>query len=129
MARLCGGVAALATDASAGDLRLAGSPRPSRTPNRHRELVDREWAIPRQVHGARVVVLETSRGPLDVEADAVVSATSDACVAVLGADCGLVGLASPEGLFGVAHAGWRGLDAGVIEATVKALGDLGASRL
>ncbi len=41
-----------------------------------------------------------------------------AALAVLTADCAPVALASPEGVLGVAHAGWRGLRAGVVEATV-----------
>ncbi len=33
---------------------------------------------------------------------------------------------SPSGVIGAAHAGWRGLDAGVIEATWQAMTELGA---
>jgi copper oxidase (laccase) domain-containing protein len=50
-------------------------------------------------------------------------------VAVLTADCAPVALASPEGVFGVAHAGWKGLRAGVVEATVQAMRRLGATRI
>lgn len=137
---LAGGVAALSTTRGDGDFRLPADPclpgepgvpgdQAARTPAAHRRLVDREWALPRQVHGASVVVLEQPNGPLGREADAVVTAHPDAAVAVLGADCALVGFASPEGVFGVAHAGWRGLLAGVLEATVAALMSLGAGRV
>lgn len=125
---LCGQVAALATTRCDGDLRLP-SAAAMPTPAAHRHLVDRAWALPRQVHGNRVLVLDAPSGPLAAEADAVVTGHPEAAVAVLGADCALVGLASPEGLFGVAHAGWRGLLAGVIEETAAALRRLGASRL
>lgn len=85
--------------------------------------------MPRQVHGSGVLVIDAPAGPLDAEADALVSRRGDVALAVLGADCPLIGLASPEGVFGVVHAGWRGLLAGVVEATVERLADLGASRL
>ncbi|MCU1493489.1 MAG: hypothetical protein JWO62_1253 [Acidimicrobiaceae bacterium] len=96
---------------------------------RLRALVDRPWTFVRQVHGDRVVVVERPAGPLDEEADALVTASPGACVAVLGADCALVGLASAEGVVGVAHAGWRGLVAGVLERTVETMRSLGASEV
>lgn len=103
--------------------------RPAATPARHLELVARPWTMVRQVHGARVLVIDAPAGPLDEEADALVSCRGDVALAVLGADCPLLGLSSPEGVFGVVHAGWRGLVAGIVEATVERLGDLGASHL
>jgi copper oxidase (laccase) domain-containing protein len=48
---------------------------------------------------------------------------------VLTADCAPVGLSSPEGVTGVLHAGWRGLMAGVVGATVGAMRALGATRV
>ena len=75
----------------------------------------------RQVHGARVVVAEAS-GP-EPEADAAVTFGTGRVLAVLTADCLPVALASRDGLrLGLAHAGWRGLVAGVLERTVAALG-------
>ena len=62
-------------------------------------------------------------------ADAAVCTSAGAAVAVLTADCAPVALASPEGVFGVAHAGWKGLRAGVVEATVQAMRRLGATRI
>ena len=103
--------------------------RPAVTPARHLELVARPWTMPRQVHSARVLVVDSPSGPLAEEADALVSCRGDVALAVIGADCPLIGLSSPEGAFGVVHAGWRGLLAGVVEASAKRLVDLGASRL
>jgi copper oxidase (laccase) domain-containing protein len=40
-----------------------------------------------------------------------------------------VALASPEGVLGVAHAGWRGLAAGVLEQTVATMRALGAGEI
>ena len=61
------------------------------------------------------------------EADAVVTTRADVALAVHGADCGIVGLWSPEGVIGVAHAGWKGLEAGVLGAVADAMRALGAS--
>jgi polyphenol oxidase len=48
-------------------------------------------------------------------------------LAVLTADCAPVLLADPAaGVVGAVHAGWRGLAAGVVEAGVAALAELGA---
>lgn len=74
----------------------------------------------RQVHGTRVVSLETA-SPAE-PADAIVGNRPGAVCAVLTADCLPVVFASSGGAeIGVAHAGWRGLEAGVLEATVAAL--------
>jgi YfiH family protein len=58
------------------------------------------------------------------EADAAVTSALGAPVAVHTADCVPLVLLADEAV-GVAHAGWRGLLSGVVEATVAALGDLG----
>lgn len=75
----------------------------------------------RQVHGARVVrVTRASLGVEPPEADASVSTERDVACTVLVADCLPVLLAAPHGV-AAAHAGWRGLAAGVVEATLEAL--------
>jgi YfiH family protein len=75
-----------------------------------------------QVHGTAVADLDRSRAPGTVTADAsVTSATGRACV-IMVADCLPVLFASRDGRrIGAAHAGWRGLAAGVLDATVAAL--------
>jgi len=67
----------------------------------------------RQVHGAGV--LEVT-GPVEhAEADALVSSSFDLALGVLVADCVPVLLVDARSSrFGVAHAGWRGLRAGVL---------------
>jgi len=84
----------------------------------------------RQVHGRSVAV---ARGPWPdgpPEADALVTDRPGLALAVLVADCVPVLLADPEhGVVGVAHAGRRGMDAGVVGAAVAAMRDLGARRL
>ncbi len=92
-------------------------------------VVDRPWTWLRQVHGAGVVVVDEPGDAAGAVADGVVSAASGVALSVLTADCAPVALASPEGVIGVAHAGWRGLVAGVIPETVAAMRALGASRV
>jgi hypothetical protein len=70
-----------------------------------------------QVHGAAVVDAD-SAAP-DERADGAVARTARRVCAVLTADCLPVLLAHRGGAaVGIAHAGWRGLAAGVIEATL-----------
>jgi purine-nucleoside/S-methyl-5'-thioadenosine phosphorylase / adenosine deaminase len=92
-----------------------------------------------QVHGRGVVVVGTDgaesgdpsragvRGVSEGMGDALVSTAPSVALCVLVADCAPVALASPEGAFGVVHAGWRGLAAGVVDAAVSAMVGLGAS--
>jgi YfiH family protein len=90
--------------------------------NRH-ELQSQLPAAPHwlsQVHGTRCVAAESAAS--DCEADASVAHTQGHVCAVLTADCLPVLLCDRAGgAVGVAHAGWRGLAAGVIEATVAAM--------
>lgn len=92
-----------------------------------RRLVGRDWRFARQVHGAEVAVVDRTSGrPV---ADGLVTTDDEVALALLGADCALVALASPEGVRGAAHAGWRGLVEGVIEQTVATMRRLGASEV
>lgn len=71
-----------------------------------------------QVHGARVI----QAGHGDVEADAVVAREPGRVCAVLTADCLPVVFCDRAGsVVAAAHAGWRGLAQGVLEATVAAM--------
>jgi YfiH family protein len=78
-----------------------------------------------QVHGARVVRLGAADAlpgaPLH-RADASVTTEPGVACAVQVADCLPVLFAAPGGV-AAAHAGWRGLAAGVLEATLAALCD------
>lgn len=74
----------------------------------------------------RPVVAEMARQQSRARADAIVARDRGPVLTILTADCAPVGLASPEGIFGVVHAGWRGLDAGVVQAAVQAMRRLGA---
>jgi YfiH family protein len=76
-----------------------------------------------QVHGIAVADLDRL-GPDDgPRADAAVTVVPKRVGVVLTADCMPLFFCDVHGTaVGVAHAGWRGMAAGVIEATVRALG-------
>ena len=93
---------------------------------RRKAVVGLPWTWLRQVHGRRVVTVGRPGEGAGERADAAVTAQPGCALAVLSADCPPVALASPEGVAGVAHAGWTGLMAGVVEATVEAMRALGA---
>lgn len=92
------------------------------TKNRQR-LLSRLGCQPawlRQVHGIEVVVADPSRV---AEADASWSATPGIACTAMTADCLPALFCDRAGRrVAAAHAGWRGLAGGVLEATVQALG-------
>lgn len=89
-------------------------------------MVDGPWTWLQQVHGAEVVVVDRPGGRVGAVGDAAVTATAGVVLAVHTADCAPVLLSDPvAGVIGVAHAGWQGAEAGVIEATVRAMTGLG----
>jgi YfiH family protein len=76
-----------------------------------------------QVHGIAVADLDASAGaPLAAAADAALTRRPGTVCAVQVADCLPVLFAASDGrAVAAAHAGWRGLAAGVLEAAVAAL--------
>lgn len=92
-----------------------------------------------QVHGATVLVAglpgavagagRTATVACSGPGDALAAAAPDLALAVLTADCPSIALGSAEGVFAAVHAGWRGLVAGVVDETVRAMRALGASDL
>lgn len=93
----------------------------------------REPAWLAQVHGATVVRAEKvaeRAGGTPPDADASVTSRAGHACAVLVADCLPVLFCDRSGhRVGAAHAGWRGLAGGVLEATVDAMGVAPASVL
>ncbi|MCX7194276.1 MAG: peptidoglycan editing factor PgeF [Proteobacteria bacterium] len=74
-----------------------------------------------QVHG--IAVADADRASCIPQADACIARRSGSVCVVMTADCLPVLLCDKQGsVVGAAHAGWRGLAAGVIEATVNAMG-------
>lgn len=98
---------------------------------RNRALLSQWLVLPspphwlQQVHGTGVVRFDAPPQAGDApepEADAAVTATPGVVLAILSADCLPVLLAAREGgEIAAAHAGWRGLAGGMLEATVAAM--------
>ncbi len=79
-----------------------------------------------QVHSATVVTLDAVPDERP-QADAMVTNRPGLALGILTADCAPVLLVDREaGVIGAAHAGWKGAVAGVTEATVAAMTELGA---
>lgn len=77
-----------------------------------------DWHWLEQVHGTEVADLDCTAGPAKT-ADAAVSSTPKRVCGILTADCLPVFFYSrAEKRVAVAHAGWRGLAGGVLEATL-----------
>ena len=82
-----------------------------------------------QVHSPDVAVVT---GPFTGErpqVDAMVSNTTGVVLGILTADCAPILFADAKaGVIGAAHAGWKGAHYGVIENTIAAMEQLGATR-
>jgi YfiH family protein len=115
------------TDRADGDFHLDGDP--ARRDAAARAVVDLPWSWVRQVHGTDVVVVRHPGDGAGLEGDGLVTTTAGAVLSVRGADCPVVALVSRDGVIGVAHAGWRGLVAGVLERTVEVMRANGATTI
>ena len=86
-----------------------------------------------QTHSAEVAVVSDAAQLPEIgkmRADAIVTDQPGIAIAVLTADCQPILLADPQaGVIGAVHAGWKGALAGVIEAAIGAMADLGARRI
>lgn len=84
--------------------------------------IPRPWAVVEQVHGSTVVraTEPVNFGP----ADALFTTEADLPLAVFTADCLGVALIA-DGAVGVAHAGWRGVVAGVVPNLIEAMTEAG----
>ena len=107
-------VQALVTTRSSGDMASLEAR------SRLRELLPGEPAWLKQVHGTTVVAAGERERP---EADAAFARVPARVCAVMAADCMPVLFADEAGsVVAAAHAGWRGLCAGILERTVEAMG-------
>ncbi|MEO7935748.1 MAG: peptidoglycan editing factor PgeF [Dokdonella sp.] len=76
----------------------------------------------RQVHGTSVIDADDACLALEPEGDAALTRADDVVLAVLSADCLPVLFCTQDGhAIAVAHAGWRGLAAGILESTIERL--------
>ena len=112
------GVRAFVTTRSFGDMRKGGE---GRACLRSIAPAEPRWLT--QVHGVEVLDADAACAAApEPRADAAITRRRGTPCAVLVADCMPVLFASRSGdAIGVAHAGWRGLAAGMIEATLEAM--------
>lgn len=84
-----------------------------------------------QIHGCEVYAAKDSSVDLLPNKDASVTASNSIALAVLTADClPVVFFASGQApAVGIAHAGWKGLAAGVLEATARQVAHLAGADL
>ena len=116
------GVRHLFTRVDHGDLgRLAD---PNDLDQRRKAIVDAPWTWLEQVHGSEVVTVTRPGEHAGARADAAVTATAGAVLAVTVADCAPLLLVG-DGAIAVVHAGWQGLMAGIVDAACDALADVG----
>jgi YfiH family protein len=108
-------VRALVTTRQFGDMSLGESK------IRLRSFLPAEPAWLQQVHGTSIVDADTGITGKP-QADGAVAHAAGAVCAVMAADCMPVLLADRDGtVVAAAHAGWRGLAAGVVEAALDAM--------
>ena len=101
-----------------GDFRCDVHPNEETLEPRRQALMAGPWTWLRQVHGADVrPVAETGAGAGSV-ADGAATAVPGAVLALHTADCAPI-VVTGGGALGVAHAGWRGILAGVIDEVVE----------
>ncbi len=103
---------------------------------RNRDTLASELGAPltfvRQVHGPEVQEVDVAAaqrsrraGPAELaHADGQVTRTPGVALAALSADCLPIAVAGP-GAVAMLHAGWRGLQAGILASGVRALRELG----
>ena len=86
-------------------------------------LAARQFVSPYQVHGARVRVVDRGHlGTVQTATDALVTPASGVALLLRFADCAsVVFFDRVRGVVGIAHAGWRGVAAGVVKETVSVL--------
>ena len=117
------------TERSDGDFHIDADP--DALAERRKLVMAGPWAVVRQVHGADVadaalfdeIGFDPTNAP---HADAIVTSEADQPIAVQGADCAPLAFITSSGPIAVAHAGWRGLAAGVIESVTETLAERGA---
>lgn len=106
------------TTRSEGDFAVGGDS--ARLAHLRAHAAPGRWTWLHQVHGADVVTVTRPGEHAGASADAAVTTVPGAVLAVHTADCAPIVLVGDAGI-GVAHAGWRGLAAGVVGAAVGAL--------
>lgn len=120
-----GSVHVVVTDRADGSFHRDLVP-PEELERRRRAVVALPWVLLDEVHGTDVVELDRAdrREHVDgARGDVLATSLPDHVVGVWVGDCAPVVLVRGDGRIVVAHAGWRGLAAGVLDAAVRSLLD------
>jgi polyphenol oxidase len=121
----------VATDAADGDMRPSGPLGRQSQIGRQRALTGAVWMMVDEVHGVEVFDADAAppRPTADAgelpTADVIVTSAVDAQLAIWAGDCAPVVLCGDEGTLVAAHAGWKGLAAGVLDVAVGLVVDRG----
>lgn len=88
---------------------------------RQRSIAGGDWVMVDQVHGTEVFEPDPMEpwAPMRGRGDVIVTTSRDVRLAVWAGDCAPIALASNDGVLVAAHAGWRGLAAGVVDVAVE----------
>lgn len=108
------------TDTTDGDFHIADPD--GGLVERRSKVMEGPWAAVCQVHGSTIVDAAECLDPSNLpNADGIVTASVNTPISVQGADCAPIVFVTAAGPIGVAHAGWRGLSAGIIGKMLKTL--------
>lgn len=86
-----------------------------------RRLLDLPWTQTDQEHGTTVLVVDRPGAQDGAVADGLVCGIAGVALAIWTGDCAPVALIGTGGWFGAVHAGWRGLERGVLAEAVGML--------
>ena len=89
------------------------------------DIVPYEWTWFKQVHGNKIYIVEKPGEHAGKDADGSVTSQYDCPLSVTTADCSPVVLVGSNS-FAVLHAGWKSLEAGIIERGAEMLKEHGA---
>jgi YfiH family protein len=92
-------------------------------------VAPQNFLVPYLTHSPDCVIVDAPFGDDRPKCDALVTKTRGLALGVTGADCGILLFSDPgAGVIGAAHAGWKGAFTGVLESTLQAMEQIGASR-
>ena len=111
-------VISLVSDIDDGDFSASQQPKEFLTRNQV-ELHNGEWNWLSQEHGTEIIWLEQNERALGVKGDAIATSSSQKVIAITVADCLPLLLAEQSGIVSLLHLGWRGIDRGLLEKTLK----------
>lgn len=112
-----------------GDLSIS-TVDPDELDQRRKQLTVGSWSWLRQIHSDRVVDVRYPGEHRGTFADAAVTQCADAVLVAHAADCVPVAMvAADPGIVAAAHAGWRGLESGVLESVARTMRSAGAASI